>query len=61
MKEKNNIAIALDALGEKIASLELSLACAEIEIEEYKKTIAEKDKRINELEAARLRFPQEVL
>lgn len=49
MKEHKLIAV-MTALGEKITSLEVSLFCEEESNKELKRQLAEKDKRIQELE-----------
>ena len=49
MKDYRLIAV-MEALGEKITSLELSLSCEQSSKKELEKQLAEKEKRINELE-----------
>lgn len=50
MKETNNIAIALDALGEKIASLESQVAYEQLMKAELEKKVSEREQRIMMLE-----------
>ena len=46
MKENNNIAIVLEALGEKIASLELALECERYKSAELEKQLVEAENKL---------------